>query len=150
MTSTLHMLRYSSSNFHFHIIPSPRPPLPTPLLDDEKPNEPYAGPLCLWEGFGTMVLVNKDDETDRAMIIEIRPPDVVDDRVLKEFARRSRHEGWWHLPGETCIGEAGQANLLQAQVRLSVWFRTEVPACEYVADDAVNRYMTTVLCIILR
>jgi hypothetical protein len=63
-----------------------------------------------------MVLVNKDDPSDRAMIIEIRPPDVVDERVLREFSRRGRGDGWWHLPSETCIGEAGQANLLQAQV----------------------------------
>ena len=110
------MLRYSSSSFTFHLIPGPRPPLPNPLLDDEKPNETYSGPHALWEGFGTMVLVNKEESTDRATIIEIRPPDVVDERVLKEFARRGTGEGWWHLPGETCVGEAGQANLLQAQV----------------------------------
>jgi hypothetical protein len=88
-----------------------------PLLDDEKPNEPYSGKNWLWEGFGTMVLVNKDDATDRTMIIEVRPPDVVDERVMREFSKRSREEGWWALPAETCIGEVGQANLLQAQVR---------------------------------
>jgi hypothetical protein len=88
----------------------------SPLLDDGKPNEPYLGENWLWEGFGTMVLVNKDDSTDRTMIIEVRPPDIVDERVMREFAKRSRGEGWWALPAETCVGDVGQANLLQAQV----------------------------------
>ena len=68
-----------------------------------------------------MVLVNKDDPTDRTMIIEVRPPDVVDERVLREFTKRSRGEGLWALPAETCVGDVGQANLLQAQV--CVYFR---------------------------
>jgi hypothetical protein len=88
----------------------------TPLLEDEKPHEPYNGKNWLWEGFGTMVLVDKDDPTDRTMIIEVRPPDVVDERVLREFVKRSRGDGWWALPAETCVGDVGQANLLQAQV----------------------------------
>jgi hypothetical protein len=42
--------------------------------------------------------------------------EVVDDRVMKEFGKRSRDEGWWAVPGEMSVGDAGQANLLQAQV----------------------------------
>jgi hypothetical protein len=115
------MLRYSSSPFLFHVIPGSRPPIPSPLVIDEKPQEPYSGKNWLWEGFGTMVLVNKDDATDRTMIIEVRPPDVVDERCLREFAKRSRGEGWWALPPETSVGDVGQANLLQAQVCRHGW-----------------------------
>ena len=103
-----------------------------PLLDDEKPNEPYNGKNWLWEGFGTMVLVNKDDATDRTMIIEVRPPDVVDERVLREFSKRSREGGWWALPAETCIGEVGQANLLQAQVSFCEGDMTDSNRCTMI------------------
>jgi hypothetical protein len=102
------MLRYSSSPFLFHVIAGPRPPLPSPLLEDEKPDQAQN---CLWEGFGTMVLLSNEDSTDRAMIIVVRPPDVVDERTLREFSRRSRGDGWWALPAETTVGEVGQANL---------------------------------------
>lgn len=83
-----------------------------------------------------MVLVNKDDPTDRTMIIEVRPPDVVDERVLREFSKRSRGDGWWALPAETCVGEVGQANLLQAQVRLTV--------TKYITANINCRSMTIV------
>jgi hypothetical protein len=53
----------------------------------------------------------------------VRPPDVVDGGVLREFAK-SRRE-WWALPSEMSVGDVGQANLLQAQVsdlpRRDVW-----------------------------
>lgn len=74
-------------------------------------------PNCLWEGFGTMVLVNTHNEADRSMIIEVRPPDVVDDRVMREFSKGSKNGRWWFPPGYTFAGEMGRANLLQAQVR---------------------------------
>lgn len=67
-----------------------------------------------------MVLLSNKDSTDRAMISVVRPPDVVDERTLREFSRRSRGDEWWALPAETTVGEVGQANLLQAQVRSSV------------------------------
>ncbi|WVW86162.1 hypothetical protein I302_108203 [Kwoniella bestiolae CBS 10118] len=117
--STLHMLRYSSSTFTFHLIPSPRPPH---LQHSSSSLHVHDSPSSrgkfhfLWEGFGTMVLVNKNNDIDRAMILEIRPPSVVDSSVMKEFARGMSGEGWWGFYGDTCVGEVGQANLLQAQV----------------------------------
>ncbi|OCF38116.1 hypothetical protein I316_00340 [Kwoniella heveanensis BCC8398] len=118
--STLHMLRYSSQTFTFHLIPSPRPPhLPhsSSSLSYDSPDGSHGPrPHYLWEGFGTMVLVNKNNDVDRAMVLEIRPPSVVDSSVVKEFARGKGGEGWWAFYGETCVGDVGQANLLQAQV----------------------------------
>ncbi|WVR00179.1 hypothetical protein IAU59_007321 [Kwoniella sp. CBS 9459] len=118
--STLHMLRYSSQTFSFHLIPSPRPPhlqqSSSSLLYDS-PNVHQTGrPHYLWDGFGTMVLVNKNNDVDRAMVLEIRPPSVVDSSVMKEFAKGKGGEGRWAFYGETCVGDVGQANLLQAQV----------------------------------
>nr|XP_031861741.1 uncharacterized protein CI109_002974 [Kwoniella shandongensis]KAA5528813.1 hypothetical protein CI109_002974 [Kwoniella shandongensis] len=104
--STLHMLRYSSQPFTFHLIPSPRPP----SLPPSSHKAHY-----LWEGFGTMVLVNKNKDVDRSMVIEIRPPSVVDSNVMKEFARGKGDGDWWGFYGDTCIGDVGQANLLQQQ-----------------------------------
>ena len=69
---------------------------------------------------GSLALVNKNNEMDRAMIVEVRPPHIVDGAVMREFAREGRREGWWHLPGTYCVGEQGQANLLQAQVCLNI------------------------------
>lgn len=104
--SALHMLRYSSQSFTYHLIPSSsHAPYPT-------------SNHALWDGFGTLALVNKSNELDRAMIIEVRPPSVCDGATLREFAKSGRPEGWWHLPVQYSVGEAGQANLLQAQVRI--------------------------------
>ncbi|WWC91712.1 uncharacterized protein L201_006658 [Kwoniella dendrophila CBS 6074] len=117
--SALHMLRYTSSTFTFHLIPSPRPPhLQQPQPPHLMSEPPSSGSKShfLWEGFGTMVLVNKVNDTDRAMILEVRPPSVVDSSVMKEFAKGKNGEGWWGSYSDTCIGEVGQANLLQAQV----------------------------------
>ncbi|ODN94770.1 hypothetical protein L198_04914 [Cryptococcus wingfieldii CBS 7118] len=105
--STLHMLRYSSQNFTFHLIPSIPPPSHHP---------PHNGKHFLWDGFGSMVLVNKADDTDRSMVIEIRPPSVVDAGVIKEFAKGRGGGEWWAMDREGVLGEVGQANLLQAQV----------------------------------
>src|SRR6478736_1181207 len=110
-TSALHALRFSSSSFSFHLLPSPRPPTAS-VGWKERPDS--TSPHCLWEGFGTLALVSKDDATDRAVILEVRPPEVVDGGVLREFAK-SRRE-WWALPSEMSVGDVGQANLLQAQV----------------------------------
>ncbi|KAK4684477.1 hypothetical protein P7C73_g5699, partial [Tremellales sp. Uapishka_1] len=101
--STLHMLRYSSSSFTFHLIPTPSPS-PSP-----------AEANCLYEGFGTLVLVDRQNNLERSMVIEVRPPSLVDTATLREFGKTSRNDGWWHLPGEMCVGDVGQANLLQAQ-----------------------------------
>lgn len=133
------MLRYSSQPFTFHVLPAPQPPH---SVFSPFPREPYGGgahngspsildngPAAgssgggngggsgpyLWEGFGTLVLVSKTDVTDRAMVIEVRPPDVLDAGVMRELAKGRRE--WWHLPTELCAGDVGQANLLQAQVR---------------------------------
>jgi len=76
----------------------------------------------LADGFGTLVLTNKDDSSDRAMIVEVRPIGVVHGSVLREFAREGRGEGWWHVPAECCVGDVGQANLLQAQVCQLIFF----------------------------
>lgn len=134
------MLRFSSQPFTFHVLPSPRPPHTafSPFLRD--PVGPSAsastGP-CLWEGFGTLALVSKADETDRAMILQVRRPDVLDSAVIREFAKGRRE--WWHLHGELCLGDVGQANLLQAQVssqyvlaqasRLMAVIRSTTTAC---------------------
>ncbi|WVQ84617.1 hypothetical protein IAT38_006772 [Cryptococcus sp. DSM 104549] len=120
--SALHMLRGSSSSFTFHITPPPRPPhLPPPTSPSRNQHTTGgSGPQYLWEGIGTMVLVNKNFSADRSMIIEIRPPSVLDSGVIKEFARsRARStggEGWWAFHKDACVGDVGQANLLQAQV----------------------------------
>ncbi|WVQ74284.1 hypothetical protein IAR50_003881 [Cryptococcus sp. DSM 104548] len=105
--STLHMLRYSSQVFTFHLIPSVPPPTN---------HMPHSGKHFLWDGFGTMVLVNKADDTDRSMVIEIRPPSVVDAGVIKEFAKGRGGGEWWAMIREEVLSEVGQANLLQAQV----------------------------------
>ncbi|OXG15964.1 hypothetical protein C361_05410 [Cryptococcus neoformans Tu259-1] len=107
--STLHMLRYSSQTFTFHLIPSPRPP-PLPPIPTSRSKH------FLWDGFGSMVLVNKNEGTDRSMLIEIRPPSVLDSSTIKEFAKTRGGEGWWPYDKETWIGDVGQANILQAQV----------------------------------
>lgn len=107
--STLHMLRYSSQTFTFHLIPSPRPP-PLPPIPTSRSKH------FLWDGFGSMVLVNKNEDTDRSMLIEIRPPSVLDSSTIKEFAKTRGGEGWWPYDKETWIGDVGQANILQAQV----------------------------------
>ncbi|ORX40581.1 hypothetical protein BD324DRAFT_647505 [Kockovaella imperatae] len=107
-TSALHMLRFSSQHFSFHLIPTPRPPY-------ARNGTPHA----LWEGYGTLALVNKANELDRAMVLEVRPPSVVDYGVMKEFSRDGRaggQAGWYHVAPQYCVGDAGQANLLQAQV----------------------------------
>lgn len=109
--SALHMLRYSSKPFTFHLIPSSSPSSQSSTTQGS-PQIPHA----LWDAFGTLALVNKTAPTDRAMIVEIRPPSICDGNVLREFAKSGRTEGWWHLPGHLCVGETGQANLLQAQV----------------------------------
>ncbi|WWC64583.1 uncharacterized protein I303_107194 [Kwoniella dejecticola CBS 10117] len=116
--STLHMLRYSATTFTFHLIPSPQPPHATSSHESPSYRQQHASSKShyLWDGFGTMVLVNRSNDTDRAMILEIRPPSVVDSGVIKEFARGKNGEGWWGFYGETCVGDVGQANLLQAQV----------------------------------
>lgn len=107
--SILHMIRYSSQAFTFHLIPSPRPPRlpPSPTLGSTH---------FLWDGFGSMVLANKNDETDRSMLIEVRPPRVLDSNTIKEFAKSRGREGWWPYDKGMWIGDIGQANLLQAQV----------------------------------
>nr|XP_019010336.1 uncharacterized protein I206_04804 [Kwoniella pini CBS 10737]OCF49117.1 hypothetical protein I206_04804 [Kwoniella pini CBS 10737] len=114
--STLHMLRYSSSTFTFHLIPSPEPPHFTSTYEAPSFARTLSKAHFLWEGFGTMVLVNKSNDMDRAMIVEIRPPSVIDSSVMKEFARGKNGESWWGFYSETCVGDVGQANLLQAQV----------------------------------
>lgn len=63
-----------------------------------------------------MVLVNKNDETDRSMLIEVRPPSVLDSNTINEFAKSREREGWWPYDKGMWIGDIGQANLLQAQV----------------------------------
>ncbi|WVR07660.1 hypothetical protein IAU60_004702 [Kwoniella sp. DSM 27419] len=119
--STLNMLRYTSRSFSFHLIPSPRPPgshltstsqvQTTNGLHPRGSTENY-----LWEGMGTMVLVNKANHADRTMILEIRPPSIVNSGVIKAFARGSSVREWWPIHGDSCLGDVGQANLLQAQV----------------------------------
>ena len=104
------MLRHSAQTFTFHVIPGP------------------AGPHALSEGFGTMALVNRTNDVDRAMLIEIRPPNVVGTAVMREFAR-DRRDAWWHVPAECCVGDMGQANLLQAQVSERRRFAAEEVRC---------------------
>ena len=108
------MLRYSSQAFTFHLLPGAKPPGTSAASFNHHKETPTDQTHALWEGFGTLALVNKGQGTDRAMILEVRPPEVVDGNVLREFAKGRRE--WWHLPGELCVGDAGQANLLQAQV----------------------------------
>ena len=112
--SALHMLRYSSTTFSFHVIPSPRP-----AATHAPQNRINDSPTCLWDGFGTTVLVNRSNEMDRAMILSIRPPSIVTGNVLREFSRDGRaagRDGWRHLAREFAEGDIGHANLLQAQV----------------------------------
>lgn len=110
------MLRHSYTPFSFHLIPSSPPPhlqprthIPSAGGRRSKSKDSHA----LWEGFGTLVSVHKEDPSDRSLIIEIRPPSVVTGGVMREFAR-SRRE-WWMLPSEVYTGDVGQANLLQSQ-----------------------------------
>ena len=105
------MLRFSSTAFSFHLLPGPRPPefaTTSPFSSDVSDTH------ALWEGFGTLALLHNERVTDRGMILEVRPPEIITLNVLKEFTK-TRGE-WWHLPGELCTGDIGQANLLQAQV----------------------------------
>lgn len=50
------------------------------------------------------------------MLIEIRPPSVLDLNTIKEFAKSRGREGWWPYDKGMWIGAIGQANLLQVQV----------------------------------
>ncbi|ORY33438.1 hypothetical protein BCR39DRAFT_503942 [Naematelia encephala] len=96
--STLHTLRYSSQTLSFHLVPSD-----------------HRHAHALVDGFGTLVLVNKTNDTDRAMILEVRPPGIMSNDVVRAFARGRNAEWWSHLPGEMSLSDVGQANLLQAQ-----------------------------------
>ena len=103
VVTILHMLRHSSQAFT-HLF------IPYHAFDEASRT------LALSDGFGTMALVDRDRQLNPAMILELRPADVVDVAVMREFARDGRKQGWWHVPGKCCVGPAGQANLLQAQV----------------------------------
>lgn len=50
------------------------------------------------------------------MLIEVRPPSVLDSNTIKEFAKSRGREGWWPYDKGMWIGDIGQANLLQVQV----------------------------------
>jgi hypothetical protein len=122
------MLRYSSHPFTFHYIPSPNIHQQSGTAYNTTGHhqpEPGTTSHSLTEGFGTLVLTNKNEPLDRAMIIEVRPMSVVDGGVIREFARQGRGEGWWHVPAECCVGDIGQANLLQAQVSIVVYLERE-------------------------
>ena len=128
------MLRYSSQMFTFHLIPSSSP-------------SPYpSNQHALWDGIGTLALVNKANEVDRAMIIEVRPPSICSSAVFREFAKSSRSEGWWHLPSQYCVGDAGQANLLQAQVydscvKNGVFFFGVTNTKQWIFGHLVSRFL---------
>lgn len=126
-TSILHMLRHAAAPLDFRLIPSPPPPylqspLPVPgnksrgassrsrTADTDKNNS--KAQYALWEGFGTLVCVHKNDSSDRIMVIEIRPPSVLTTAVLRELVRTRRD---WRSLSEY-QGDIGQANLLQSQV----------------------------------
>lgn len=113
------MLRHSSLPFSFHLIPSPPSPesVTHTTSNSRSGNRSREGGHALWEGFGTLVSVHKEDQNDRSLIIEIRPPSVVSGNVMREFGK-SRRE-WWMLDMEMSGGgggDVGQANLLQSQV----------------------------------
>ena len=109
--SVLNMLRHSSQSFRFRVLPSPH-------LSQNSHNVNRHGTPAFHDGIGTLVLMNKADELDRTMILEVRPPSILDSAVMKEFARHGRSEPWYQMEGRYCIGDKGQANLLQAQVSL--------------------------------
>ncbi|WVN90851.1 uncharacterized protein L203_106094 [Cryptococcus depauperatus CBS 7841] len=108
--SALHMVRYSSQNYAFKLITSPRPPHLPPAPAGRRSRHFF------WDGFGTLVSVNTQTDTDRSMVVEVRPPSVLDSSVIKEFARSQGSDGWWAFDREVWVGDVGQANLLQAQV----------------------------------
>lgn len=98
------MLQHASLDYSFHLIPS------------SSATGGGRGKACLFDGIGTMALVHKEEPTNRTLVLEVRPQSIVSDGSMREFASHGRREGWWHLPAEACVGEIGQANLLQAQV----------------------------------
>ena len=127
------MLRYSSQSFTFHLIPS-------------STSAPYTSQgHALYDGIGTLALVNKLNEHERAMIIEVRPPSVVDGAAMREFAKNGRADGWWHLPAQYCVGEAGQANILQAQVSQSEAFPSHTHPCVRVPASGSGNARKTLI-----
>jgi hypothetical protein len=116
------MIRHCAQSFTFHLIPSPGfsshgTEVYNTLGQHQTSQSGREPSQALHEGFGTLVLTNKNDTLDRAMLVEVRPPGVFGSGVFKKFAKEGRGAGWWHVPAECCVGDAGQANLLQAQVR---------------------------------
>ncbi|KAL1412759.1 hypothetical protein Q8F55_000506 [Vanrija albida] len=133
----LHMVRNSAHRFKFSTV--------SPVW--RKPGDQDAGPpSTLWEGFGALVLHNTRNDHDRAMVVLARPPSVISGAMLGEFARSGSPDGWSHWPAERATTEAGQVNLLQAQVyddcRHSRVYFFAVTTAEYWVFGQFNKAYT--------
>ncbi|WOO82304.1 uncharacterized protein LOC62_04G005798 [Vanrija pseudolonga] len=96
----LHMVRDTAHTFKFGTIT----------------HEWHRAPGVLWEGFGTLVLHDKLNDFDRAMVVIARPPSVISGAMMKEFATPGAPNTWSHWSADAATTEPGQVNLLQAQV----------------------------------
>lgn len=54
-----------------------------------------------------MVFVNKNEDMDWLMLIEIRLFSVLDFSMIKEFVKMWGGEGWWFYDKEIWIGDVG-------------------------------------------
>lgn len=66
--------------------------------------------LAMLEGYGSVVLVNGHTQSDRAMLLSVRPPSY-GSSVFRDFASGT-------AKGDRWTEREGTANLLQAQVGL--------------------------------
>lgn len=88
------MLRYNAQSFAFFVVPESIAASATPnvgIRDFVRGGAARPVSNELPDGCGTLVLVNKDDQTDRPLVVLIRPPWLADGDVLREFASDTAH-----------------------------------------------------------
>lgn len=109
------MLRYNAQSFAFFIVPESIARSNAPnvgIRDFTRGGEARQVSNELPDGCGTLVLVNKDDQTDRPLVLLTRPPWIADGDVLREFASEKPQ---WHTSSTSRLGD-NPALLLQTEV----------------------------------
>lgn len=90
-TSALQLLRHNAAPFTFHVIPDSVAPLRTTGSDGvhhfQRSNAGKAHMTELPDGCGTLVCLNSQEPTDRAMVMLVRPPWLIGAREMRNFAK---------------------------------------------------------------
>lgn len=85
------MLRFDATSFKFCVIPDSVAPVRTTGRDGlhhfQRSNAGRAHTTELPDGCGTLVLLNSQDSTDRAMVLVVRPPWLIGAREMREFSK---------------------------------------------------------------